>query len=304
MHENRSAPQFLQIGSLLLSGMLCASLQARPASGHPPKSRDDNNSDRSSPFALIYLRSPNDETSETNSPIIPVGTILPVRLNATISSKKSKSGEEVKGRIMQDIPLGPGRKIPAGSKVTGRIVEVVPASSGQEARVALLFDKVILRHQAMAITTNLRAVAGFMAVLDAQTPPIGPSESDVYDWLTTVQIGGDVVYGKGGIVTAADNPNLIVGKEMHGGVLGKVTAKEGTACRGAIDGNDQPQALWVFSTSACGTYGLGHIAIAYAGRTDPDGVIVLTSDRGDLKIAAGAGLLLRVIEASKGNEEK
>ena len=205
---------------------------------------------------------------------------------------------------MQDIPLGPGRKIPAGSKVAGRIVEVVPASSGQEARVALQFDKVILRHQAMAITTNLRAVAGFMAVLDAQTPPIGPSESDVYDWLTTVQIGGDVVYGKGGIVTAADNPNLIVGKEMHGGVLGKVTAKEGTACRGAIDGNDQPQALWVFSTSACGTYGLGHIAIAYAGRTDPDGVIVLTSDRGDLKIAAGAGLLLRVIEASKGNEEK
>jgi hypothetical protein len=76
--------------------------------------------------------------------------------------------------------------------------------------------------------------------------------------------------------------------------VGQVRAKESTKCRGAIDGNDSPQALWIFSSDACAVYGLEGISIAQADRTGPVGVIVFTSDKGNLKIAAGAGLLLRV----------
>ena len=137
-----------------------------------------------------------------------------------------------------------------------------------------------------------------MEINEAQVPPIGPSESDVYRWLTRVQVGGDVVYGDGGIVTAADHPEDVVGKSVDGGVLGRVRAREGTKCRGAVDGNDSPQALWVFSSDACGTYGLEHISIAHAGRTDPLGEIVLASDQDNLKISAGAGMLLRVTKAN------
>jgi hypothetical protein len=133
-----------------------------------------------------------------------------------------------------------------------------------------------------------------MQIAEAQIPTSGPGESDVYRWLTTVQVGGEVVYGEGGPVTTAENANQIVGKQVNGGVLGQARAKEGTKCRGAVDGNDSPQALWVFSSDACGTYGLAKISIAHAGRTDPVGVIVLTSDSGNFKIAGGAGMLLRV----------
>ena len=195
---------------------------------------------------------------------------------------------------MQDVPLLAGARIRAGSKVIGHIIEVVPASNGATARVSLQFDKLISSHQTISITTNLRAIAGFMRILDAETPPIGPGETDVFRWLTTVQVGGDVVYGEGGVVTTGDNPNDIVGKSVDGGVLVQVRAKEGTKCRGAIDGNDSPQALWVFSSDACGTYGLEHISIAHAGRTDPTGVVILASGRGNLKIPGGAGMLLRV----------
>src|SRR4029077_6709528 len=115
-----------------------------------------------------------------------------------------------------------------------------------------------------------------------------------YRWLTTVQVGGDVVYGEGGVVTAAENANQVVGKAVNGGVLSRVRAREGTKCRGPIEGNDSPQALWVFSSDACETYGLEHISIVHAGRTDPTGVIVLASDAGNLKIPGGAGMLLRI----------
>jgi len=249
---------------------------------------------------LVQPANSQEQTLQDNASLtIPRGTILPVRLNSTISSAKGTPGQVITGRIMQDVPLTPGVKIHEGSKVLGHIVEVTPASTSAPARISFQFDKLVFSRHVISITTNLRTIAGFMQIVEAQTPPIGPSESDVYRWLTTVQVGGDVVYGEGGVVTAGDNANQIVGREVNGGVLGQVRAKKGTKCRGAIDGNDSPQALWVFSSDACGTYGLEHIRIAHAGRTDPTGVIVLTSDSGNLKIAGGAGMLLRVNTSPK-----
>ncbi len=42
---------------------------------------------------------------------IPAGTILPVRLNGSISSAKSKPGQVITARIMQAVPLAQGREI-------------------------------------------------------------------------------------------------------------------------------------------------------------------------------------------------
>jgi hypothetical protein len=80
------------------------------------------------------------------------------------------------------------------------------------------------------------------------------------------------------------------------GVLDQVNAssRQGKDCRGAVDGNSSPAAMWVFSSDACGTYGLSQIRIAHAGRTQPVGVIVLISEKGQLKLPSGAGMLLRV----------
>jgi hypothetical protein len=246
------------------------------------------------PSAYVQSGNADDKSTAKSSLSIPPGTILPVRLNSTISSAKSKPGQVITARVMQDVPLSAGARIRTGSKVIGHIIDVAPASTGAQERVSLQLDKLISAHQTISIATNLRAIAGFMRIREAQTPPVGPGESDVYRWLTTVQVGGDVVYGEGGVVTSGEDANQIVGKKVNNGVLGQVRAKEGTNCRGAIDGNDSPQALWVFSSDACGTYGLEHINIAHAGRTDPVAVIVLASDSGNLKIPGGAGMLLRV----------
>jgi hypothetical protein len=225
---------------------------------------------------------------------IPSGTILPIRLTSTISSATCKPGQVITGRIMQNVLLPSGGKIREGSKILGHIVEVTPATADAQARVSFQFNKLVFSNQTITILTNLRAIAGFMEVLYAQTPTTAPGEGDDFYALTTVQVGGDVVYGVGGPVTTADNSDQVVGKAGADGVFGQVRAKEGTKCRGAIDGNDSPQALWVFSSDACGAYGLEHISIAHAGRTDPTGVIVFTSNNGKHKIPGGAGMLLRV----------
>lgn len=225
---------------------------------------------------------------------VPAGTILPVVLRTSFSFDKCKPGQVLRGEIAQDVPLQNSSTIRKGSRIEGHVVEVVPATNGSEARVSMQLDKVYFAGQWHTLTTNLRSIAGFMTVQEAGIPEEAPSEGTPYNWLPTTQIGGDSVYGVGGPVMSAEDASLVVGKSSGDGVLARVRAKEGTKCRGAVGGNDNPQALWVFSTDACGVYGIEHLNIAHAGRTAPAGTIVLASETQSLKLRNGDGLLLRV----------
>lgn len=225
---------------------------------------------------------------------VPTGTILPVVLRTTFSFENCKPDQTLRGQIAQDVPLANGSTIRKGSMIGGHIVEVTPAASGNGATVSIRFDRLYLAGHWVPLVTNLRAIAGFMAVLQAGIPEESPSEGTPYEWLPTTQIGGDTVYGRGGPVMSGENTSEVVGKSVSNGVLARVSGKEGTRCRGAINGNDYPQALWVFSTDACGIYGIEHLNIAHAGRTAPPGTIVLTSETHNFKLRSGDGLLLRV----------
>jgi hypothetical protein len=240
-----------------------------------------------------YLKAndiPPSQKSSLHDINIPPGTILPVRLGS-LSSEKMRKREIIKARIMQDVPLENGVKLRAGSRVLGRVIDVNTAASGQKAALAIKFDTVLQGKERIPVVTNLRAFASTLEVEFAQVPTIGPGKGDVFDWLSTTQVGGEVVYGKGGEVT---NGARVVGRSVNDGILAQVNAKEGKECRGAVEGNDQLQAFWVFSSDACGTYGFPWLVISHAGRTDPQGEIVLVSERGPVKIRSGSGMLLRV----------
>jgi hypothetical protein len=257
-----------------------ANIATSPAPAKPSLSSTDAGSHRVSPSR----KGSNDDAH------IPPGTILPVRLNS-LSSEKNKKGDLIKARLMQDVPLENGSKLRAGWSILGRVVDVTPSTSGKKAALAIEFDTILRGKERIPVLTHLRALASTLEVEFAQIPTIGPGESDVYDWLPTTQIGGEVVYGKGGEVANGDR---VVGRSVSDGVLAQVTSKEGTKCHGAIEGNDRPQAFWVFSSDACGAYGFPDLTISHAGRTDPRGEIVLVSERGPVKIRSGSGMLLRV----------
>ena len=223
---------------------------------------------------------------------IPDGTILPVRLSTGLSSRKSKPGQAIVGHVMQDVPLGSGVVIHSGARVTGHVVSVTRAAAGRPAEISFKFDALHIRDSVLPLITDLRAVASPIEIDDAQLSIYGGDRGTPPAAYTTVQVGGEVVYRGGGPVARGET---VVGEPVPGGVLVTVRAAEGAPCRGAIDGNSLPQAMWLFSSDACGVYGYSQMAIAHAGRTKPLGHIVLSSTDGrDLNIRAGSGMLLRV----------
>jgi hypothetical protein len=234
------------------------------------------------------------EATGASSQQIPASVILPVRLNTGFSSANARPGETITGRIMQDVPLPNGGKIPEGAKVIGSIVASTPGKKGGPAKVSFRFNQLDIHNHRNDIITDLRAVAGFMAVQAAQLPEFTTGYGTPYLWADTQLIGGGEKYGVGGPVT--DQNSQTVGKGVNNGVLVHVSAPPGSSCRGASDGDNSLQALWVFSANACGVYGLNGIMISHAGRTDPLGVVILQKSNGEVNLRSATGMLLRIVQ--------
>ena len=224
---------------------------------------------------------------------IPVGTILPARLNHGLSSKSARPGQIVTARIMQEVPLPNHESIPEGAKLLGKIVSVERAGNGTTGKITFRFDTLESRRQLIPIDVSLRALAGFMEVQAAQTPEFSPGFGTPYIWANTRQIGGDEVYGVGGPVTNQSDERI--GKGVYGGVLVHVRAQPESRCRGPLDSEDRLQALWVFSSDACGVYGIPGVKIAHAGHTEPLGEISLIADQQNFLVRGASGMLLRVV---------
>jgi len=193
---------------------------------------------------------------------IPAGTILPVSLNSRLSSAKCKPDEIITARVMQDVPLPNGMVIRAGTRVIGHIVSVTSVSGESPASLSVRFDTLETHDKKLSVSTDLRAIASFMAVGRAQLPRGGAGGgadpgSPETAW-TTVQIGGDVVYRGGGYVEAYRER---VGKPVPGGVLSRLRSNPERGCSGAFDASETPRALWLFSADACGTYDLPNLEI-------------------------------------------
>ena len=84
-------------------------------------------------------------------------------------------------------------------------------------------------------------------------------------------------------------------------MLAYVDQNSGTPSGNTIDENARPQAFWLFSVNARGSYGFGDLKILHSGRTEPLGEITLTSNGKAIKLGKGSAMLLRV--DGSGSEE-
>lgn len=231
------------------------------------------------PLSLAFmLLLPLVATAQNN---ITPGTVLPLRLETGLNAGKIKPGKTIRADLMQDIP---GTSIHRGAHVFGDIIAVTPT------RLELSFNTLVTNGARIPIETNLRALASPLEIDNAQIPEDAgdrglPSALEQ----TTRQVGGEQVYRGGWLVARGD---IKVGEPTAYGVLARLNSNP--PCHDGVAGNDRPQALWLFSTDACGIYGIDNLTLEHSGRTDPIGIIVLSATSGRLNVRRGSGLLLRV----------
>ena len=227
-------------------------------------------------------------------PVIPateisVGTVIPFMLSSGLNSSKDTAGKKIEGKVMQDVPLPSGAKIKRGARISGHIIGATkPGPSGS--KVVLKFDTVEVEGKDLPLSAGLLAVASMAMVSDAQTAISGnPDRDPVTQWVTR-QVGGDVVYRGRGIVLSKEG---VTGKWVEGtSVLIKLMPNPNAGCSGGA-GYDHEQAVWIFSSAACGAYGLPGVKISDAGTGTTAGQIALESDR-KVDIRGGSGWLLMV----------
>jgi hypothetical protein len=212
--------------------------------------------------------------------LIPAGTVLPLQLDTGLNARKVHAGQAVRARIMQNVPGTPVRR---GAHVVGHVVSAAPD------RIEIHFDAISAHGRRIPITASLRALASMIEVEQAEVPEGGADRALPPDQRNRQQIGGEEVYRYDGPVTRGMD---VVGKPTPYGVLGRLAANP--PCRGIVDGNDRPQALWLFSTDACGLFGYDDLAVQHAGRSAPLGTVRIAGPAGKLNIRSGSGLLLRV----------
>lgn len=221
---------------------------------------------------------------------IPVGTVLPVFLSSTLDARHDRPGDRIAGKIMQDVALPDGARIPRGASIVGHVLKGQPAVAGAPSRLSLKFDYIEVRGQRIPVSSTARAIASMNEVYEARMPTnawddYGTSPSD---W-NTVQIGGAGVYrGSGEVVSGSQ----VVGRATDSGaVTARLMAAPDRGCPG--DG-EREQSLWKFSPWACGAYGLDDLKLVHSAVSNAAGEIELTSSR-DIRIPGGSGWLLKTV---------
>jgi hypothetical protein len=222
-----------------------------------------------------------------------VGTAIPVMLNSELNSRKDEAGKKIDGKVMQEVLLKSGGKISKGARVSGHVVSVAkPAGSG--ANIVIKFDSIDDREGGIPVTAAALAVASPASVAEAQVPinntASGQDSSD--SWVTR-QVGGDIVNRQ---QHAAGTPGGAIGTWLEGSsVLIKLTPNPDAGCPDG-PGYRGAQAVWIFSSSACGTYGLNDVVVVSSGAADPVGSIILGSSE-NVMVRSGSGWLLLTVAA-------
>jgi len=221
---------------------------------------------------------------------IPVGTVVPVMLSSGLNAKEDEPGKKIKGSVMQEVSLPDGDKIKERSGITGHVVRTVQQGPSGSS-IVIRFDAIESSQRTIPLTASLLAVASASNVDHAQSPINSSSNSEPSTQWVTRQVGGDIVrrgWGKAG------SSSGVVGRWVGGtSVVIKLTPNAEAGCPSG-PGYDREQAVWAFSSAACGTYGLTNVKIASSGSATPLGEVVLQSTK-NILMRGGSGWLLIVV---------
>ena len=76
---------------------------------------------------------------------VPVGTIVPLRMDTALSSSSSRVGDSFSATVLRSVLVGGREVLPEGAKVEGRVAGISPGERGKRpASIAVAFDRIAL----------------------------------------------------------------------------------------------------------------------------------------------------------------
>jgi type IV secretion system protein VirB10 len=142
--------------------------------------------------------------------IVPVGTVIPIRLLTRVSTKTSKDGDFINGTTISPITVDNQIVVPVGSEVRGRVADVRrPGRISGKGELTLSFQTLVLPNGVtIPIYTSLGGVGGEGKKSDENSIEGDSSKGDDAQQVGTAAGTGAVIGvigggGKGGVIGAA-----------------------------------------------------------------------------------------------------
>jgi hypothetical protein len=200
------------------------------------------------------------------------GTIIRVELIKSVDAKKTKAGDELTAKTLDDF-LGDKNDVlaPRGSKVVAHVAEVSPRQGDSASTLGIAFDKIVLKSGTeVPLKASIQAIGRPEPNLAAATAPMSDSGPGAASHMPST--------GRSGSST----PTTIPGNTTPG------TSSTGTAqdadSAAAINGQLTPKAQ--------GVVGMSGVSLTTGATQDS----LLTSEKHNVKLDSGTQMILRVTE--------
>jgi hypothetical protein len=220
-------------------------------------------------------------TSQTSTPRIAPGSVIPVQLTTTVDAKKAKTGEQVTAKVTQDLKSSNGMMLmPKDTEIVGHITEAQAKNKqDRESQVGIVFDHAVLNGDNVSYPMSIQAVISPQVFQNqngatsgaAEAPSPSPSGQMPSGQMPGGSSRGSMGGGQGAPTNGApagETPQTSGGSPTSGGKAP------------AITGQTQ------------GMVGFEHMKLeSPASPTQPS---VISSEKNNVKLANGTLMLLRI----------
>jgi len=223
------------------------------------------------------------------SQALPQSTAIPIRFEHSIDAKKSKAGDAVSAKTMQEVVLPDGRTILKGSTVIGHVVSLesfhfdqTPYMHQKPSVLSIHFDTLRNGDTVIPVNLSVRAIA---STIDSREAAYPHSTDDTDHVGMMALIGGTTFSPLEKRIESEDGD--AIGYNRKTGVFARLMAS------GPCHATDTEQSIAIFSPDACGAYGFGGDYLAESGQ-DGSGTFTLALRGHSVKLYAGSTALLQV----------
>jgi hypothetical protein len=218
--------------------------------------------------------------SQSATPRIAPGSVIPVQLTTTVDAKKAKSGEQVTAKVTEDLKASNGMMLmPKNTEIVGHITEAQARNKqDKESQVGIVFDHAMTQSGSVSYPLSIQAVISPQVFQNPNANNAGNTASapqaPASSMPSSGMPGGSTSRGMGGNGQAGPPSTAPAGESAP------QNSNAGSQAPPKITGQTQ------------GVVGFSHLKLETP--TNPAQPSVLSSEKNNVKLQNGTLMLLRV----------